>query len=100
MELKLDVFNVFNHPLYTQYNGNDTLNVLPVSAVPNCTNCLSAVSGHYIGSGGQVLHIQNLRNGNVDSNFAKPIFGLIGDPTTTDPSTLARILQVAVRLRW
>ncbi len=100
LELKLDVFNVFNHPLYTQYNGNDTLNVLPVSAVPNCTNCLSAVSGHYIGSGGQVLHIQNLRNGNVDSNFAKPAFGLIGDPTTTDPSTFARILQVAVRLRW
>jgi hypothetical protein len=97
LELKLDVFNAFNHPQFTQFNGHDTLNALSVSTDPACTSCLNAITGHYVGSGGQVLKIQDLRNGIVDSNLAKPIFGGIGDPAATDVS---RILQLGIRFRW
>jgi hypothetical protein len=100
LELKLDVFDVFNHPLFVQYNGHDTLNALKVSANPNCRSCLNAVTGHFVGSGGQVLTIQDLRSGMPDSNVNSPIFGGIGDAAATDAGTPARILQVGARLRW
>jgi len=100
LELKLDVFDIFNHPLFTQYNGHDTLNVLKVSTNPNCRSCLNAITGHYVGSNGQVLRIQDLRNGMPDSNVNNPIFGGLGDAASTDTGTPARILQLAVRFRW
>jgi len=58
---------------------------------------LSAISGHFIGSNGQVLKIQDLRNGMPDSNVNSPIFAGIGDAAATD---VARILQLGIRFRW
>jgi hypothetical protein len=100
LELKFDVFNVFNHPLFTGYNGNDTLDAFPISTDPSCTSCLSAISGHFIGSGGQTLTIQDLRHGRVSSNLSKPLFNLVGDPSATDTGAGRRVLQVGVRFRF
>jgi len=100
LELKLDVFNVFNHPLFTGYNGNDTLDAFPISTDPSCTSCLSAISGHFIGSGGQVLHIQDLQHGRVSSNLSSPLFNLVGDPAGTDTLAGRRVLQVGIRFKF
>jgi carboxypeptidase family protein/TonB-dependent receptor-like protein len=100
LELKFDVFNVFNHPLFTGYNGNDTLDAFPISTNPACTSCLSAISGHFIGSGGQVLTIQDLRHGRVSSNLSKPLFNLVGDPAATDTGAGRRVLQVGIRFKF
>jgi hypothetical protein len=109
VQLKLDVFNAFNHPLFTQFNGNDTLNLLAVpklllksgAANPNfnakCVNCLSPFDGNYHGSSGQILTIQDLRSGVASPSISDPIFGGVGDPVATD---VARILQLSIRLRF
>ena len=97
VELKLDLINAFNHPLFTQFNGNDTLNALPVSTDPNCRSCLSAISGHFIGSGGQVLKLQDLQHGRLDSSILNPTFNGVGNPAATD---VARIMQLSVRFKF
>jgi hypothetical protein len=97
VELKVDLINAFNHPLFTQFNGNDTLNLLPISADPACTSCLSAISGHFIGSNGQVLKLQDLQHGVVSPSIAKPLFGGVGDPVATD---VARIIQLSVHFKF
>jgi hypothetical protein len=100
LELKFDVFNVFNHPLFTGYNGNDTLDAFPISTDPSCTSCLSAISGHFIGSGGQVLTIQDLQHGRVSSNLSKPLFNLVGDPAATDTLAGRRVMQVGIHFKF
>ena len=50
LELKVDIFNIFNHTNFLLNNGNDTLNSLPISDDPNCRSCLNAHTGRYIGS--------------------------------------------------
>jgi len=97
VELKLDLINAFNHALFTQFNGNDTLNALAVSTDPNCRSCLSAISGHFIGSGGQVLKLQDLQHGRLDSSIANPTFNGVGNPAATD---VARIMQLSVRFKF
>jgi hypothetical protein len=97
LELKFDVFNVFNHPQFTQYNALDTLDNFSISTDPSCTSCLSAISGHFIGSGGQVLKIQDLRHGRVSSNLANPLYAGVGDPAATD---VARIMQIGIRFKF
>jgi hypothetical protein len=97
VELKVDLINAFNHPLFTQFNGNDTLNALPVSTDPNCTSCLSAVTGHFIGSNGHVLKLQDLRHGVLDSDINNPTFNGVGNPAATD---VARIIQLSVRFKF
>jgi hypothetical protein len=109
VQLKMDVFNVFNHPLYTQFNGNDTLNLLAIPKLllksgamnpnfnPNCVNCLNPFDGNYHGASGQVLTIQDLRNGVASPDVANPLFKGVGDPVATD---VARIIQLSVRLRF
>ncbi len=97
LELKLDVFNVFNHPQFTQYNALDTLDNFSISTDPSCTSCLSAISGHFIGSNGHVLTIQDLRHGRVSSNLANPLFAGVGDPAATD---VARIMQIGIRFKF
>ena len=97
VELKVDLINAFNHPLFTQFNGNDTLNLFPVSTAANCTSCLSAISGHFVGSGGQILKLQDLRNGVVSPDVANPVFAGVGDPVATD---VARIIQLSARFRF
>jgi hypothetical protein len=97
VELKVDLINAFNHSLFTQFNGNDTLNALPVSTDPNCRSCLSAITGHFIGSNGRVLKLQDLQHGIVDKDILNPIFNNVGDPAATD---IARIIQLSVRFKF
>src|ERR1700676_3780951 len=108
VQLKMDVFNVFNHPLYTQFNGNDTLNILAIPSLtiggevnpnfsPNCVNCLNPFDGNYHGASGQVLKIQDLQHGLASSIIGNPRFGGVGDPVATD---VARIIQLSVRFRF
>ena len=97
VELKVDLINAFNHALFTQFNGNDTLNALSISTNPNCRSCLSAITGHFIGSGGQVLKLQDLQHGRLDSDILNPTFNGVGNPAATD---VARIIQLSVRFRF
>jgi len=97
VELKVDLINAFNHPLFTAFNGNDTLDALPVSTSPTCTSCLSAISGHFIGSGGQVLKLSDLQHGRLDSDILNPSFNGVGNPAATD---VARIIQLSVRFKF
>jgi hypothetical protein len=97
VELKVDLINAFNHPLFTQFNGNDTLNNFAVSTDPKCTSCLSAVSGHFIGSAGQVLTLKDLQHGVVSKDILNPVFAGVGDPVATD---VARIIQLSAHFRF
>jgi hypothetical protein len=97
LELKVDIFNIFNHTNFLLNNGNDILNALPISTDPNCRSCLNAITGRYIGSDGRVLHLQDLQKGRVSPDFGNPIFNLLGDPSATD---IARTIQLSVRFRF
>jgi Carboxypeptidase regulatory-like domain/TonB dependent receptor len=93
LELKADVFNIFNHPLFLLYNTNDVLALMAPSADPNCRVCLNAFTGRYIGADGHALKIQDLQSGHVP----KGIFGGLGDPAGTD---ISRTVQLSLRFRW
>ena len=103
LEFKADIFNILNRVNFLNYNGADVLNILPLGisstgkALKSCSLCQNAFSGEYIGSNGQPLTVQDLQHGRVSPDIVNPIFGGIGDPTSTD---LARTLQVSVRFRW
>jgi len=109
VQLKVDVINVFNHPLFTQFNGNDTLNLLAIPKPllksgaananfnPNCVNCLNPFDGNYHGSSGQILTIQDLRHGVASPSISNPLFAGVGDPVATD---VARIIQLSVRFKF
>jgi len=97
VELKVDLINAFNHALFTQFNGNDTLNLLPISTSPSCRSCLSAISGHFIGSNGSVLTLKDLQHGVLSPSIADPLFAGVGDPVATD---VARIIQLSVHFRF
>jgi len=101
VELKADIFNIFNHPLFLLYNTNDVLSLMAPSADPNCRVCLNAHTGRYIGADGQVLKIQDLQNGRVSRDLQDPKFGPslqgLGDPAGTD---ISRTVQLSLRFRW
>lgn len=97
MELKVDVFNILNHTNFLLFNNLDTTNALPVSTNPNCHSCLNAITGQFIGSGGQILRIQDLRHGRVSKDLQNPVFGGLGDPLIAD---IPRQIQLALRLRF
>ena len=102
LELKADIFNIFNRPLFFLFNGNDVLSLMAPSADPNCRVCLNAFTGRYVGSDGRELKIQDLQNGRVSRDLLTPIFGPagapgLGDPTGTD---IPRTIQLSVRFRW
>lgn len=118
LELKLDAFNVFNHPLFISNDANDVLNFfsmpslttagnvpdpgnpggfLPVTnpAFNTCTSgCLNPFTGLYLGNNGKPLTISNFRSATFDQ--AKNYLGLGGPAATVTP----RILQLAIRFRW
>ncbi|HXB22521.1 MAG TPA: TonB-dependent receptor [Candidatus Solibacter sp.] len=105
VELRADAFNIFNHANFQLYNSNDVLNVLGFSAsaagVPNsnfftCTSCMRP-NGTLIGSGGQVLHLQDLTHGKVSPNLLQPVFGGLGDPAFAD---IARTFQLSFHVRF
>ena len=104
LELKMDVFNVFNHPLFIFNNSFDALNLLPlprliVNGAPNpnfnCTaSCLNPFTGLYLGTNGQVLTLADFQRATFDA--AKNFHGLGGPSGVVTP----RIIQLAIRFRW
>ena len=102
LELKADVFNIFNRPLFFLFNGNDVLSLMAPSADPNCRVCLNAFTGRYIGADGRQLKIQDLQNGRVSRDLLTPIFGPAGGPGLGDPTgtDISRTIQLSVRFRW
>jgi carboxypeptidase family protein/TonB-dependent receptor-like protein len=107
LELKADVFNIFNHPLFILFNTNDVLSLMPVVADRSCRGCLNAFTGRYIGADGRELKIQDLQDGRVSRDLQNGIFAAlnpggirgqgIGDPAGTD---IPRTVQLSLRFRW
>jgi hypothetical protein len=104
LELKMDVFNVFNHPLLVFNNSFDTLNLLrlppmTVNGGPNpnfnCSaSCLNPFTGLYLGANGQPLTLSNFERATFSA--ARNFKGLGGPSGEVTP----RIMQLAVRYRW
>jgi hypothetical protein len=109
VELKLDVFNVFNHPLFIANDSNDALNfILPPTLTANggpnanfnCTSlCLNPFTGLYLGRNGQALTLQDFQLGRVDKNLNPNFtnFSGLGNPAS---DVTPRIMQLAIRFRW
>jgi hypothetical protein len=122
LELKMDVFNVFNHPLFTQNNGNDNISVLtlPALTVPvnpanptgpqmpnpgfNCTaSCINPFTGLYLGANGAALTLHDFQVGRLDKDLQNTNFAGLGNPaagSATGGTVTPRIIQLAVRFRW
>jgi hypothetical protein len=104
LELKTDVFNVFNHPGFIFNNSFDTLNLLPLPKLTlngapnpdfNCTaSCLNPFTGLYLGANGQPLTLANFQRATFSA--AKNFNGLGGPAGEVTP----RIIQLAARFRW
>jgi len=114
VELRADFFNLLNRANFQLFNTSDVLDVLsvPSPAVkdpvtkklvsnPNytatCTSCINPLTGFYIGSGGEVLHLRDLQHGKVSKDLTNPTFALIGDPASTD---IPRQIQLSIRVRF
>jgi hypothetical protein len=104
LEIRADAFNVFNHPNWQGFNGNNTTNQLAFSLAGGkpapdfftCTSCMRP-NGTLVGSGGQVMHFADIQQGKIDSNLGSPIWGGIGDPSTTE---LPRSFQLSFHFRF
>src|SRR5262249_56654145 len=100
VELRADFFNLLNRANFQLFNTNDVLDVLSVPSpavkdpvtkklVSNpdytaaCTSCINPISGFYIGSTGQVLHLQDLKHGRVSKDLTNPNFALLSDTKYT-----------------
>ena len=104
LELKMDVFIVFNRPLFIFNNSFDALNLLPLprlilNGAPNpdfncMASCLNPFTGLYLGANGQALTLANFQRATFDA--AKNFDGLGGPAGVVTP----RIIQLAIRLRW
>jgi len=110
LELKLDAFNVLNHPLFIAEDANDVLNFfnqasgtgLPSMGTVgtpnpnfNCTaSCINPYTGFYMGANGSPLTVKDFRG--VSYNQAQNFLGLGAPAATVTP----RILQLAIRFRW
>jgi hypothetical protein len=108
LELKMDVFNVFNHPLFILNNGNDNLAVIPINqpsmtvngvpvANPNfvCTaGCIDPNTGFYLGADGTALNLKDFQRA---SHGAGLNFKGLGAPAAT---VTPRIIQLAIRFIW
>jgi len=81
LELKMDVFNVFNHPLFISNDANDVLNffslpALQVHSIPGNSNsplipnpnytctagCINPLNGQSLGLNGKLLNVSNLQS--------------------------------------
>lgn len=104
LELKMDIFNVFNHPGFIFNNSFDALNLLLLPALTingapnpnfNCTvSCLNPFTGLYLGANGQPLTLANFQRSTF--NAARNFSGLGGPAGEVTP----RIIQLAIRFRW
>lgn len=107
VELKMDVFNIFNHPNFIANDSNDTINALGLPKLGpgfNCkVNCLNPYSGLYLGANGQPLTLSVFRSGRPDKDLATTNFASLGDPAATALGTSAganRVIQLALRIRF
>jgi len=104
LELKMDIFNLFNHPGFIFNNSFDVLDLLRLPALTvngapnpnfNCTaSCLNPFNGLYLGANGQPLTLANFQRATF--NAAKNFNGLGGPAGEVTP----RIIQLAIRFRW
>jgi len=100
----MDIFNVFNHPLFILNNANDVLNFLSlpklvVNGQPNpdfnCSaSCINPFTGLYLGADGRVLTWANFERATYVE--ARNFSGLGGPSGEVTP----RIMQLAVRFSW
>jgi hypothetical protein len=105
LELKLDAFNVFNHPLFIANDANDVLNIFNLPSMGavgaknanfNCTaGCINPYTGFYLGNNGKPLNVNSFRGATVDSSA-----NFLGAGSPAAPTVLPRILQLAIRFRW
>ena len=104
LELRVDIFNVFNHPGFIFNNSFDALNLLKLPALTlngapnpnfNCTaSCLNPFTGLYVGASGQPVTLTTFQRATY--NGAKRFNGLGGPAGEVTP----RIIQLAIRFRW
>ena len=107
LELKMDVFNVLNHPNFIANDSNDSLSALSLPTLGpgfNCqASCLNPYTGLYLGANGQPLTLSVFRSGRPDKDLARPNFASLGDPAATALGTSAganRVIQLALRIRF
>jgi hypothetical protein len=109
VELKLDVFNLFNHVMFIANDSNDVLNVLQLPALTvggaanpnfNCTSaCLNPFTGLYLGRNGQPLTLSTFLSGRADKDLNPNTTNFLGIGNPASDVT-PRILQLAIRFRW
>jgi len=107
VELKMDVFNVFNHPNFIANDSNNSISALGLPKLGpgfNCTaSCLNPYTGLYLGANGQPLTLSVFRSGRPDKDLAKTNFASLGDPAATALGTSAganRVIQLGLRVRF
>jgi Carboxypeptidase regulatory-like domain/TonB dependent receptor len=104
LQLRMDVFNLFNHPGFIFNNSFDVLNLLPLPAPTvkgapnpnfNCTaSCLNPFTGLYLGANGQPLTLSNFQRATFE---AAKNFNELGGPAG---EVTPRIIQLAILYRW
>src|SRR3984957_1271245 len=109
VELKLDVFNVFNHVMFIANDSNDVLNVLQLPALtaggvanPDFTcraACLNPFTGLYLGRNGQPLTLKTFLSGRADKDLNPNTTNFLGIGNPASDVT-PRIMQLAIRFRW
>ncbi len=104
VELKMDVFNVFNHPNFIANDSNDNISAIGLPALGpgfNCTaSCLNPYTGLYLGANGQPLTLSVFRSGRPDKNLSATNFNSLGNPAADTGTGLNRVIQLALRIRW
>jgi hypothetical protein len=105
---------VFNHTNWSSFNSNDVLETMLLSThadptgnfnIPNadffnCTTCMRP-NGTFVGSNGNVLHLNDLRNGKISPDITNPIFNGLGDPAADDVNGIGpRKLQLSFHVRF
>ncbi|HVS87133.1 MAG TPA: TonB-dependent receptor [Candidatus Acidoferrum sp.] len=117
VEIKMDVFNVFNHTNFIANDSNDNISALglasPLTTTTtagvttftttanfNCAaSCVNPFSGLYLGANGAPLTLGVFRSGRADKNLSSANWASLGDPAATVQGS-GRIIQLALRIRW
>ncbi|HKV24973.1 MAG TPA: TonB-dependent receptor [Candidatus Acidoferrum sp.] len=109
LELKLDVFNVFNHVMFIANDSNDVLSAiqLPPLTVGGAANpnfncaaaCLNPFTGLYLGRNGNPLTLSTFLSGRADKNLNPNVTNFMGLGNPASDVT-PRILQLGIRFRW